>query len=90
MEFFHKKFKCENCGEEFKTKEELDEHMKVHMQPEQPQEPQQGSGEQESVQQDVSEKPEEEQGNVADSDNATEEVPQSPSEEPQQDQDNGQ
>jgi hypothetical protein len=41
MELFHKKFKCEKCGEHFKTQEELDEHMKTHMQPEQPQGPQQ-------------------------------------------------
>jgi len=37
MEIFHHKHKCEKCGMEFKTKEELDEHMKMHMQqPEQP------------------------------------------------------
>ena len=49
MELFHKKFKCEKCGEHFKTQEELDEHMKTHVQPEQPQGPQQdmsGSNEQ--------------------------------------------
>ena len=46
MELFHKKFKCEKCGQEFKTEDELNEHMKVHMEPEQPQEPQQSAEEQ--------------------------------------------
>ena len=37
MELFHHKHKCDKCGMEFKSKEELDEHMKMHMQePEQP------------------------------------------------------
>ncbi|MCL4391242.1 MAG: C2H2-type zinc finger protein [Candidatus Parvarchaeota archaeon] len=46
MELFHKKFKCEKCGEHFKTQEELDEHMKVHMQPQEPQQSAPGSNEQ--------------------------------------------
>jgi hypothetical protein len=36
MELFHHKHKCEKCGVEFKTKEELDEHVKIHAQSEQP------------------------------------------------------
>ncbi len=45
MELFHKKFKCEKCGQKFKTREELDAHMKTHMQeqpsgaPQQPAQP---------------------------------------------------
>lgn len=67
MELFHHKHKCEKCGMEFKTQEELDEHMKMHMQqPEQPtpdgQQPQQEepvSQPEQSVQESVPEQPQE-------------------------------
>ena len=100
MELFHKKFKCEKCGQEFKTEDELNEHMKVHMEPEQPQEPQQGAEEQtaeqpqepqQEAQPSVSEKPEEEKQEAeADSNANAEEKPEAPSEAPQQNQSNQQ
>lgn len=51
MELFHKKFKCEKCGQKFKTQEELDAHMKTHMQEQAPSSPQQ-PGEPQQPQQD--------------------------------------
>ncbi len=62
MELFHHKHKCDKCGMEFKSKEELDEHMKMHMQqPEQgEQQPQQeapASQPQQPAQENMPEKP---------------------------------